>query len=143
MSELQPAPKGIQWKWVWISLLMYLLFYFLPLALVPGGIISGAVVTKSSAIFIGLWSFAGLIIIAAIAGFLSEGVTVREPALAAIGVMILWVVSVQMRFNSAIRFTFEATAAFVLALFIVGLLALGGAWFGEQLQKVFKAGKPE
>ena len=138
MTELSLTSTGFQWKWVWISLLMYVVFYFLPLALVPGGILSGTGVTKASAMFIGLWSFAGLITIAAVAGFISEGVTIKEPAVAAVGVMILWVIAVQVRFNSAIHFTVESSLALFSALVVVGLLSLGGAWFGERVQRVFK-----
>lgn len=40
MSELSSTPNKFQWKWVWISLLMYVVFYFFPLTLVPGGRLS-------------------------------------------------------------------------------------------------------
>ena len=80
MSEMQSTPKKFQWKWVGISLLMYIVFYFLPLTLVPGGMFSGTIVTKASATFIGVWSFAGMIIIPAVAGYMPKGVTIKEPA---------------------------------------------------------------
>jgi NAD dependent epimerase/dehydratase family len=138
VTEPDNPYQKFQWKWVWISLLMYIVLYFIPLALIPGGILNNAVVSKASAMFIGLWSFAGIIVIAAIAGFISEGVTIKEPVVAAIGVMVLWIVAVQVRFNSAFHFTVESTLALFSALAVVGLLSLGGAWLGERVQDVFK-----
>ena len=143
MSELSSAPKEFQWKWVGISLLMYLVFYFLPLTLVPGGMLSGTVVTKASAMFIGVWSFAGMIVISAVAGYLSKGVTIREPATAAVGLVILSLVAVQMKFNAAIQVTTQGILGLIIALAVVAGLSLAGAWFGEILQKVLQSKEPE
>lgn len=143
MSELPSTPSKFQWKWVGISLLMYIVFYFLPLSLVPGGFLSGTVVTKASAIFIGIWSFAGMFIIAAVAGFISKGITIREPAVAALGLVILWIVAIQIMFNIAVHFTAQSVLGLLLALAIAVILALGGAWFGERLQKVLTSKAPD
>ena len=143
MSEMPSTPKKFQWKWVWISLLMYIVFYFLPLTLVPGGMFSGTIVTKASATFIGVWSFAGMIIISAIAGYISKGVTIREPAVAAIGLVILSLVAVQIKFNAAMQFTTVSLLGLLIALAIVAGLSLAGAWFGEILQKVVQSKGPE
>jgi hypothetical protein len=133
MAEL--PPNKFQWKWVWISLSMYIVFYFLPLSLVPGGLLSDKLVTPASGIFIGAWSIGGMIIISAIAGFISNGVTIKEPVVAALGLLILWFIAVQIKFNSVIHFNRNSLWEFLIFLGIVGLLALGGASFGELIQK--------
>jgi hypothetical protein len=143
MSESPSTPKKFQWKWVWISLLMYVVFYFLPLTLVPGGMLSGTIVTKASAAFIGVWSFAGMIIISGIAGYISKGVTIKEPAVAAVGLVILSLVAVHIRFNAAIQVTTQSIVGLIIALAVVAGLSLAGAWFGEILQKVLQAKGPE
>ena len=142
MTDL-PSPKKFQWKWVWISLLMYVVFYFFPLTLVPGGMLSGTVVTKASAVFIGVWSFAGMMIISAVAGYFSTGVTIREPAAAAVGLVILSFVAVQIKFNAAMQFTTLSILGLIIALAVVAGLSLAGAWFGEILQKVLQSKGPE
>ena len=134
--EFEPVHNRFQWKWVSISLLMYFVFYFLPLSLIPGGFLSGTVVTKASTVVIGIWSVAGILVIAAAAGFLSKGVTIKEPAVAAVGLIVLWILAAAVKFNIALRFTMD-TLWFIAALIIVGLLALGGAWFGERVQKLW------
>ncbi len=143
MPDAPSTPKKFQWKWVWISLLMYVVFYFFPLTLVPGGMLSGTVVTKASATFIGVWSFAGMIIISAVAGYISKGVTIKEPAAAAVGLVILSLVAVQIKFNAAIQFTTQSIIGLVIALAVVAGLSFAGAWFGEILQKVVQSKGPE
>jgi hypothetical protein len=143
MPDMPSAPKQFQWKWVGISLLMYIVFYFFPLTLVPGGMLSGTVVTKASAMFIGVWSFAGMIIISAAAGYVSKGVTIKEPAAAAIGLVILSLVAVQIKFNAAIQVTTQGIIGLIIALAVVAGLSLAGAWFGEILQKVIQSKGPE
>jgi hypothetical protein len=143
MTDSSSAPKKFQWKWVWISLLMYIVFYFFPLTLVPGGMLSGTAVTKASAVFIGVWSFAGMIVISAVAGYISKGVTIKEPTAAAVGLVILSLVAVQIKFNAAIQFTTLSILGLVIALAVVAGLSLAGAWFGEILQKVIQSKGPE
>ena len=143
MSELPSTSKKFQWKWVWISLLMYVVFYFLPLTLVPGGVLSGTVVTNASAVFIGVWSFAGMMIISAVAGYISRGVTIKEPAAAAVGLVILCVIAVQIKFNAAMQFTTLSILGLVILLAVVAGLSLAGAWFGEILQKIIQSKGPE
>jgi hypothetical protein len=143
MSESPPNEKSFQWKWVGISLLMYVLFYFFPLTLVPGGMLSGTTVTKASAVFIGVWSFAGMIIISGVAGYISKGVTIKEPAVAAIGLVMLSLFAVQIKFNAAIQVTIQGLVGLIIALAVVAALSLAGAWFGEVLQKTIQSEGPE
>jgi hypothetical protein len=143
MPESSTAREQFQWQWVGISLVMYIVFYFFPLTLVPGGMLSGTVVTKASAVFIGVWSFAGMMIISAVTGYISKGVTIKEPAAAAVGLVILSLVAVEIKFNTAIQMTVQGILGLAFALAIVAGLSLVGAWFGEILQKVIQSKGPE
>jgi hypothetical protein len=100
-------------------------------------------VTKSSTIFIGIWSFAGLFIIAATAGLVSKGVTIKEPAIAALCLAVLWLIAVQIRLNIAVRFTKESLVGLLIAFATIFIVALVGAWFGELVQKVSKSKNPD
>jgi hypothetical protein len=143
MTDSSSSSKRLQWKWVLISLLLYIVFYFLPLTLVSGGMFSAGPVTKASAVFIGVWSFAGLIIVSAIAGYISKGVTIKEPVIAAVGLVILSFVAVQIKFNAAMHFTAMGVLGLFVALAVVAGLSLAGAGFGELLQKVIQSKGPE
>jgi hypothetical protein len=143
MTDSAAAPKKFQWKWVGISLLMYIVFYFFPLTLVPGGMLSAGPITKASAVFIGVWSFAGLIIVSAVTGYISKGVTIKEPVVGAVGLVILSFVAVQIKFNTAMHFTAMGILGLAVALAVVAGLSLVGAGFGELLQKVIQSKGPE
>jgi hypothetical protein len=135
MSE--PSLNKFQWKWVWISLVMYFLFYFLPLSLVPGGFLSVAVVTDASRIFVSIWSIAGIVIISAVTGFLSVGITLKEPTISAVGFVVLWIIALQLKVNNTLYFSIEISVVFLFAMVFIGVLALGGAWFGELVQRTW------
>ena len=62
---------------------MYILFYILPIF-----IVGDYFTNKVGVQFIGAWMFGGIIIIAAIAGYLSHGITIWEPAVAGAGLVI-------------------------------------------------------
>ncbi len=136
MTEL--PTKKLQWKWVWISLGMYVVFYFLPLSLLPGGWLSGRTVTTTSAMVISSWMFAGIVVISGLAGYLSEEVTIREPAIAALLLMILWLAAEQVSLNDAMHLSGATIAMIALVLALMGLLALGGAAIGERIQRAGK-----
>ena len=70
MAEESTQPKKLQWKWVWISLLLYAVFYLVPLFFFAYKV----------EVLLFVWMFAGIIVIAAVAGYLSPGVTIAEPA---------------------------------------------------------------
>lgn len=81
--------------------------------------------------------------ISAVTGYISRGVTIKELALAAIGLVILSLVTVQMKFNTAMQFTTRSIFGLAIALAVVACLSLVGAWFGEILQKVVQSKGPE
>ena len=130
--------KRFQWNWVLISLAMYLFLYFLPLSLMPGGILSGTPITGLSSLFIGIWSLGGMFIVSAVAGYMSTGVTIKEPAVAAVILMVTWFFAVQLRFNGAIHSTLQSYFILLVSLAMIGILAVAGAWWGEMMQKAAK-----
>ena len=91
MTEPTGTVNKFQWKWVGITLAMYLVFYLLPL-------VFGVLLIRSGGgnigiTIVGAWLFGGIIIVAAVAGYLSKGVTILEPAIASISMIFLWMLT--------------------------------------------------
>ncbi len=133
MAELLTPSGKLQWKWVGITFVFYLLFYLLPLVLTIEFM-------PNTLIIPGIWIFGGIIIVAAAAGFVSEGVTIWEPAIAAGGLTILlFGYTAIFVFPVAFRGAFLRALLFiVLPSIIVFILSLTGAWIGERAQRVWK-----
>lgn len=145
MAESSAESNKFQWKWVGITFVSYIVFYLLPIS-IADGTFSGSVMTRVGALFIGVWLFGGIIIIAAVAGYLSKGVTLWEPAVAGLGLVVLvfafiaiqiFLVQVGHRFSF-----FQAIVPLLIMMLIVFLLSLLGAWLGERAQKVWKTKPP-
>lgn len=138
MTELLTPSGKLQWKWVGITFVFYVLFYLLPLVLT---------IELFPNLFIipGIWIFGGIIIVAAIAGYLSEGVTIWEPAIAAAGLIILlFGYTALFVFPMAFRGAFVRRILFIVfPAIIVFILSLTGAWMGERAQRVWKDKKAE
>jgi Na+/citrate or Na+/malate symporter len=127
MPELSTQSKKLQWKWVGISVLLYAVFYLLPLL----------ILMRMDNPIGAAWLFAGIIVIAAIAGYLSEGVTIVEPAIASAGLILLFFIATMVfipRQVDMIRAVIPM--AFVMAG--VFLLSVLGAWLGERAQKLWR-----
>ena len=127
MTEEEQSAK-LQWKWVWITLGMFILFYVLPL--MAASAIRGTFGDK----IIGGWSFGGILIISAVAGFLSKGVTIWEPAIAGGLLTFIWygafyVISATK--GAPIRLELAPLLVIMTAIFGLSLL---GAGLGEGIQ---------
>ncbi len=130
MSEPQSAINRFQWRWVVKSAFLYLVLYFLPLFLIPeGGILAG------------IWILAGIFFVAALSGFLSKGVTIKEPAIAALLVLILWIIVVSFRLEIPLM-EILASLPLLVGSALVLVLALAGAWWGERAQKLWRKDQP-
>lgn len=130
-EPLIPSNK-LQWKWVGITLVLYAVFYLLPLLFL----------SRTSDFLTGVWVFAGVIIIAAIAGYLSEGVTIWEPAIAGAGLLFLFFLGMIILFPPKGRI-FQAIIPIIFTLVSIFLLSLFGAWLGERAQILWKKKSPE
>jgi len=135
MAESSTQSKKLQWKWVGISLLMYVLFYLLPI------VILGKVFGINNQVLFSNWVFGGVTIVAAVAGYLSEGVTIWEPAIAGAGLGFLWVIFILLfvRYYSISGDIVQL----LTAMSILFLLSLLGAWFGDRAKKLWKTKTPE
>lgn len=132
MPDEQTESQRLQWKWVWITLGMYALFYVLPLIGAAG--IRGTFGDK----IVGGWSFGGIIIISAVAGFLSKGVTIWEPAIAGGLMTVLWYAAIQIiSATSGMHARLELAPLMVIMIAIFGLSLLG-AGLGEGIQNLSK-----
>lgn len=146
MTEPTTQSEKLEWKWVGITFLMYVVFYLVPI-LLGFGLLTGRFTGRIMDVFLGIWSFAGIIIIAGIAGYISKGVTIWEPALA--GLTLVTVVLVYAAYRILVasvgdRFSlFHVIVPSLVMMLTVFLLSLFGAWLGERAQKLWKDKAPE
>jgi hypothetical protein len=130
-------PTGkFQWLWVVVTLIMYIVLYLFPLYLF-GGAFSSGFPAHAQRMFSGTWVFAGIIITAGLAGFMSKGVTIWEPVVGSVGFIILVVLMNELahvleggKFHLQVRDN-------VTTLVFFFLLSLLGSWMGESWQKGF------
>ncbi|MGD0038717.1 MAG: hypothetical protein ABSC53_15635 [Bacteroidota bacterium] len=130
MPESLTPSKKLQWKWVGITIIMYAVFYLMPLFFL----------TQKVEFLADAWIFSGIIIIAAVAAYLSKGVTIWEPAIAGAGLFLLFFLGMIIFFRLP---PFRAYIAMVITMAIVFLMSLLGAWLGERAQKLWKTKSPE
>jgi len=115
---------------------MYILFYILPIF-----IVGNYFTNKVGVQFIGAWMFGEIIIVAAIAGYLSHSVTIWEPALAGAGLSIAFFLSMIVYIRVFVNPGYQITGKiirFLVPTVTVFFLSLLGAWLGEELQKFLK-----
>jgi hypothetical protein len=123
MPEPSTESTALQWKWVGITFVLYAVFYLLPLFLL------GSVAET----FSDIWVFAGIVIVAAIAGYWSPGVTIWEPAIAGGGLIFLFFLGFLTLDPPKDRVVLTVVPMLIV-LMIVFLLSLFGAWLGERAQ---------
>jgi hypothetical protein len=133
--------QKFQWTWVVITLTMYIVLYLFPLYLF-GGAYSSGFPAHAQRMFSGTWVFAGIIITAGLAGFMSKGVTIWEPVVGSIGFIILVILMNELAhvleggsFHLQVRDNITTLVFFFL-------LSLLGSWLGELWQKGFLRKKP-
>jgi hypothetical protein len=132
MQEESSSSGGLQWKWVWITLSMFIVFYIVPI--LGAAIIRGEVGSK----LIGGWSFGGILVITAIAGYLSRGVTIWEPAVAGGMLTILWYLGFQLVATMReIPIKLDLGQVLLIMIAVFGL-SLVGAGLGEGIQNAAK-----
>jgi hypothetical protein len=136
MDEQSSSSNKLQWKWVAVTFVLYLVFYLLP-------IVAVAYLTRNTTssignLFIGTWMFGGLIIVAGVAAYVSTGITVFEPAIASATMVIMWVIIFSL-FVPYARFDVTRDALTALGIIcVVFFLSLVGAWLGERAQKLWR-----
>jgi hypothetical protein len=143
MNEQPSVKQKLQWKWIVITLLFYIVLYPSPLLLAHY-----LLAPKAAALFIGIWLFAGISIVGAIAGYLSEGVTLWEPAIAAgvfIDLFIVIMATLMKKFGGGpVGLTFfQSFVQLIVITVFFFFFSLLGAWIGERAQKLWKTKSPE
>jgi hypothetical protein len=115
---------------------MYVVFYLLPLSLVDHVLSPRFVV-----LFDGVWIFAGIIIIAAVAGYVSQPITIWEPAIA--GAVFFAVCFIA---NGTLSITIpllQDLAPPSITLTVIFIVSLYGAWWGENAQRLWRTSESE
>jgi hypothetical protein len=126
----------LEWKWVGITLLLYLVFYLVPLFMV-----GEMPATNGAVAFAGVWLFAGIVVVAAVAGYLSEGVTIWEPAIAGVVLYTLcFIADATLPIRIALL---QNLAPPAVTLAVVFILSLYGAKWGETAQELWRRKSPE
>lgn len=142
MEESSTQRKRLEWGWVGITFVLYAVFYLLPI-LIVGGAFGNFVVSYKAGIFIGAYSFGGAVILPAIAGYLSRGITILEPAIAGVGLVVLWFIAYRVfiaRYSGAS--VSEDIPSLIAMMVIIFFLSLVGAWLGERAQKLWRTKTP-
>ncbi len=138
MADTSIQPRKLQWKWVGITFLLEVVFYLLPILFV-GGVLGDYIISIKAGLFIGAWSFGGAILFPAIAGFLSKGITIWEPAIAGVVLVALWYAAFRVFFARYIASGISIDIPYLaLIMTIIFLLSLVGAWYGERAQKLWR-----
>jgi Na+/citrate or Na+/malate symporter len=137
MTESLTSSKKLQWKWVGITLLLYVVFYPSPIF-----IANYILAQKVAEFFTGAWTFAGIIIIGAVAGYLSKEVTIWEPAIAGASLIALCFTALTILMPRRPQIL-HAIVPLIIMMAIVFLLSLLGAWLGERAQKLWKTKSPK
>ncbi len=127
MTEPSAAPRKLQWGWIGMSIVLYAVLYLVPLM----------IFTMRSGPLSFIWLFAGVVIVAALAGFLSKGVTSIEPAIAGAVLIFLFFITMIILIPGQI-YILGAVIGRVIIMALVFLLSLLGAWMGERAQKLWR-----
>ena len=145
--------RSFQWKSFGFFLLMYFALYFLPLAIVPGGALSDAKITKISHYIMVVWGIGGMLVIPTVASFISKGSKIREQVAAASGIFLLWSIATILKiwyFEATYKgpgtFHFPVGKAIIrisIVTLIFSLLAFGGAWWGGLIQRAGRKQKEQ
>lgn len=134
MADSLLSFKKLEWKWVWITLGMYVVFYFLPIYLI-GSVLRPYISQRIDNSLLAMWFLGGIFLVSAYAGYKSKGVTVWEPVLSSIGAVILMVVARSIeRLIASESFSFQFyNYSLILGVFFA--FSLVGAVCGELLQQ--------
>jgi len=137
MADASAQSNKLQWKWVGIAFLLEVVFYLLPILLVSD-VFGNSVISIKAEMFIGAWSFGGAILLPAIAGLLSEGITIWEPAIAGVLLVAIWYIAFRLFFARYITPGISEDVPYlILIMVLIFLLSLLGAWYGERVQKLW------
>ena len=125
--------NSFHWKWYSIALAMFALFHFLPIFATV--LLTQFALSHTASLVLASWVFGGATLISGVVGYLSPTRTLREPILASITLVILWIVVFSF-ISPAGGFIIQRDA--IPTITILSLLvafSFAGAWIGEHLQQ--------
>lgn len=129
-----------QWIWVVLTLTMYIVLYLFPLYLFGGAYSSGYPV-HAQRMFSGTWVFAGIIVTAGLAGFMSKGVTIWEPVVGSVGFIFLVILMNELArvlYGGSFQLKVRDNVTTLVFFFLLSLL---GSWLGELWQKALRGSR--
>lgn len=135
MSVTQTKINSFRWKWVAITLLMFVLFYYFPLSVMPGGLLSNSIVTNTSIKLIGAWAFAGIFIIASVLGFIAKDFILKETTVSVLILCVLFLGSAQIKNNSSVEYSLAASVKIFIGIITLSIIAIIGSFCGAQIHK--------
>jgi hypothetical protein len=128
MDEQSSSSKKLEWKWIAISFVLYLIFYLLPLWFAP------------AMLFAGIWIFGGIIIVAAVATYVSKGLAIVEPAIASAILFILIFAILEIFIPGNTIIIFKRGVLFTVGTICIAfILSFVGSWFGARAHKLWKS----
>jgi hypothetical protein len=145
MDTSESTPSKIQWKYFRTSLMMYVLFYLLPIFLL---FLATRITAPSKFIQIicVFWVIGGIPVIAATAAYRSKGIAFWEPVLAAITTLslaMLVIMIINFVIYGNVGWNYQIVRDIISPIVMFFLLSLFGAWIGGQFHKVSQKDKLE
>ena len=134
MADSLLSFKKLEWKWVWITLGLYLVFYFLPIYLI-GSVLRPHISLLLNNTLLAIWFLAGIFLVSGYASFKSKGVTVWEPVISSVGAVVLMIVARSIERLVTGQFLSFQFYDYTLVLGVFFAFSLVGAVCGELLQE--------
>lgn len=138
MTDTTLSQNKLQWKWIGISFLLYLVFYLAPLSLMVSFFAGPS--SPTAVLFISGWSFAGILIVAGAITYWSKGRTFWEPCIAALVLVafiffVLRPILVPKEFELHNVSVISSRAADIVFAILLLLLSFVGSWLGMRIWK--------
>jgi hypothetical protein len=128
-TKEKPRYAGrINWKWVGVSYCFFVVFHLLPSYL----LLEFAREGLGTGLIRSFWILAGLLVIGLYIGHRSRGVTILEPAIAAVLYTLTLFLNAEDTWGKSL--TWRSLGILFIFSIIAFLTALCGAWIGELLQ---------
>ncbi|MFZ1979192.1 MAG: hypothetical protein WAV76_14650 [Bacteroidota bacterium] len=143
MDTSESTPSKIQWKYFRTSLMMYVLFYLLPIFLLFLAT-RNTVPSKFIGIICITWVIGDIPVVAAIAAYRSKGSAFWEPVLAAITtlfLLMLVIIIINFVMLGSLSGNYQIVRDIIGPIVMFFLLSLFGVWIGGQIHKASPKGK--
>ncbi len=126
-DQIRPWKK-IDWKWVWISYCFLVVFHLLPTYILQGITRTGIKIGGDWS----LWMFFGLAFIGWYVGYRSPGITILEPAIAAVAYVLTIALEFKQFWGRSASGSLTTVAIWLVISFLIVFVS---AWVGEIWQQ--------